>query len=152
MQRAGRLLVQELVEKTDVGKGSPGHYRVVAAARSVRVKISWVQAAGRERWWDTLTRPVTLFHYRFLSFAVQKNTRLGLCRHKEMTDKCSSPPTGQVARCRAVTGDVPCRRDVVGGHRVPKVQKYIGICYGLGWLQLLCLERTGLISADNEGQ
>lgn len=41
------LLVDELVEETNVCKCAPGHDGVVASARAVRVEVTRVQAAQR---------------------------------------------------------------------------------------------------------
>ena len=48
VQGAWCLLVDELVEETDVGERAPGHHGIVATARAVGVEVSWVQSGQRE--------------------------------------------------------------------------------------------------------
>lgn len=55
-----------------------------------------------------------------------------------------SPPVAQVACRRAVPGDVPCRRNVVCGDRVSKVQQHVGVIDGFGWLQLHGLNKDNM--------
>jgi len=44
-----RLLVEELVKETDVGKRPSGHDSVITPTRAVRVVVSWDQTAKRQK-------------------------------------------------------------------------------------------------------